>query len=114
MRQKSVEEREAEELGHHPEPREYVKVAILLAIVTAVEVAASYWTAAPAAVVTAALIFFAFIKFALVVLWFMHLKFDSLTFRRLFVSGLAIALTVYFIVLVVMFGRGGPAPLVTG
>jgi cytochrome c oxidase subunit 4 len=31
------------------------------------------------------------IKFAIVVLYFMHLKFDSRLFRRLFVAGLCLA-----------------------
>jgi cytochrome c oxidase subunit 4 len=45
------------------------------------------------------LAFFAVIKFSLVALWFMHLKFDSRIFRRFFVTGLILAITVYTIVL---------------
>jgi cytochrome c oxidase subunit IV len=40
------------------------------------------------------------IKFALVVLWFMHLRFDSAIYKRMFVAGLALALSVFIVVLV--------------
>ena len=39
-------------------------------------------------------------KFALVVLWFMHLKFDDRRYARFFVMGLALAATLYLIVLI--------------
>jgi hypothetical protein len=38
-------------------------------------------------------------KFSLVVLWFMHLRFDDRRFSRFFLMGLAGAVTLYFIVL---------------
>ena len=38
-------------------------------------------------------------KFALVALFFMHLRFDSVIFRRLFVTGIVLAAFVYFILL---------------
>lgn len=82
----------------HPGPREYVKVAIILAIVTALEVGLYYMAIADGLMV-ALLLFFSAIKFVLVVLWFMHLKFDSRMFRRLFVMGLTLAVSVYSIVL---------------
>jgi cytochrome c oxidase subunit 4 len=46
-------------------------------------------------------ILFAFsaLKFALVVLWFMHLKFDSKTYARFFLMGLAGAITLFIVVL---------------
>jgi cytochrome c oxidase subunit 4 len=42
----------------------------------------------------------AVIKFVLVVLWFMHLKFDDRRYARFFVMGLAGAATLYLIVLI--------------
>ena len=47
-------------------------------------------------------------KFALVVLWFMHLRFDSRTYSRFFVMGLAGAVTLYVVVLLSfgVFSRG--------
>jgi len=43
-----------------------------------------------------------------VVLWFMHLRFDSPIFRRLFATGLALALSVYLIVLVIFGALKAP------
>jgi cytochrome c oxidase subunit 4 len=40
------------------------------------------------------------VKFALVVMWFMHLKFDSPTYARYFLMGLAGATTLYLVVLI--------------
>lgn len=106
-------DREAGELAHHPTPRAYVKVAAVLAIVTALEVAIYYVTAVGDLLVPM-LIGFAFIKFFLVVSWFMHLKFDSHLFRRLFVAGLVLAMLVFGFVLWNFFARGGPAPSLPG
>ncbi len=47
------------------------------------------------------LFLFAAIKFTLVVLWFMHLRFDSRTYARFFVMGLAGAITLFLIVLII-------------
>ena len=91
--------REEPELVAHPGPAEYVRVAVALAIATAVEVGLYYITALPHPLYATLLIFFMGIKFSLVVLWFMHLRFDSRIFRRLFVLGLLLAVTVYLIVL---------------
>ena len=41
-----------------------------------------------------------FSKFTLVVLWFMHLKFDDRRFARFFVMGLAGAATLFLVVLI--------------
>jgi len=86
------------ELAHHPGPREYVKVAIVLAVATGIEVSLFYLNL-PHALFVLLLLFFAAIKFSLVVLWFMHLRFDSRLFRRMFLLGLSLATTVYLIVL---------------
>lgn len=86
--------------GHgHPSVAEYVRVAVALAIVTALEVALFYVDFIPDGAVVSMLIVLMVIKFALVALWFMHLRFDSLTFMRLFAAGLAIALVVFAVVL---------------
>jgi cytochrome c oxidase subunit 4 len=45
------------------------------------------------------LLTFSIVKFALVALWFMHLRFDNRLFRRLFVTGLVLATGVYLVVL---------------
>lgn len=104
-----VQVREQAELGHHPGPRQYVNVAIILALITAVEVAIFYIEALDVILVPA-LIALSLVKFALVVLWFMHLKFDSPLFKRLFVTGVILALFVFAVVLVIFFTRGGSSP----
>lgn len=83
----------------HPKEREYIKVAIVLAIVTALEVAIYYLESVEALLVPL-LLLFSLIKFALVVLWFMHLRFDSRTYARFFMVGIAFAVTLYVIVLI--------------
>ena len=96
------------ELAAHPGPREYVVVAVVLAALTALEVAVYYMSSLPHPLLVALLSFFAFWKFVLVVLWFMHLRFDSRVFRRLFVTGVGLAFSVYLVVLVTfkVFFRG--------
>ena len=42
------------------------------------------------------------VKFTLVVLWFMHLKFDNKLYARFFTGGIFFALTVYAIVLLTL------------
>jgi cytochrome c oxidase subunit IV len=90
------------ELEHHPGPRQYVNIAIILAIITAAEVAIYYISALDDFLVPLLIVFSA-IKFILVVSWFMHLKFDSRVFRRLFVAGLVLAFAVFGIVLSTFF-----------
>lgn len=104
-----MEPGEAEELSHHPAPRQYVIVAVVLAIVTAAEVAI-YYVSALEDLIVPFLLAFAVIKFFLVAMWFMHLKFDSPVFKRFFVTGIILALAIFGIVLWFFFTHGGPAP----
>jgi cytochrome c oxidase subunit 4 len=104
-----MEPAEAEELSHHPQPKQYVVVAVVLAVVTGLEVAI-YYISALADLIVPFLIAFALVKFMLVALWFMHLRFDSRLFRRLFVTGIILALAIFAIVLVFFSTHGGPAP----
>jgi caa(3)-type oxidase subunit IV len=83
----------------HPSPKEYIRIGAILAVLTAIEVAASYTIEGPLLIVT--LLSLAVIKFAIVVMWFMHLKFDDRRYARFFVMGLALAITLYLIVLMV-------------
>ena len=86
----------------HPGPGEYIRIAVILAIVTAVEVAAYYITGLSDAVLIALLMGMMVVKFALVVLWFMHLRFDSRLFRRLFITGIILAMLIYTVVLLTL------------
>lgn len=96
-------------LHDHPSPRKYVTIAIILALVTAIEVAIYYMTALKDVLVPM-LLALALLKFVMVGLYFMHLKFDSHTFRRFFIAGIILALFVFGTVLTLFFTRGGPAP----
>ena len=87
-------------VARHPGPKEYVRIAIILAAITAAEVAVYYIEGAQDFLIPI-LFFFSFVKFALVVLWFMHLKFDSRIYARFFVMGLAGAITLFLIVLLI-------------
>jgi cytochrome c oxidase subunit 4 len=89
----------AEPTGH-PGPRQYVMVAAVLAVATAMEVA-WYYLSVPHALFVGLLLVLAVLKFALVALWFMHLRFDNKIFKRLFLMGLLLALSVYLIVLTI-------------
>jgi cytochrome c oxidase subunit 4 len=81
----------------HPGPAEYVKIAFILAVVTAIEVGAYYVKSIPRGAFSAMLLVMMVVKFSLVGLWFMHLRFDSPLFRRLFITGIILALIVYTI-----------------
>ena len=78
----------------HPGPGEYIKIAVILAIITAIEVGLYYapaeWVTIKELMVPVLLVLSA-MKFAFVVMWFMHLKFDDRLFSTMFVGGLALA-----------------------
>jgi cytochrome c oxidase subunit IV len=81
----------------HPSDMLYVKVALLLAVLTAIEVA-TYFFDFKAAFVPV-LVGLMTVKFFVVLFFFMHLKFDSKLFRRVFYSGLLFAIGVYVVAL---------------
>lgn len=90
----------------HPSPAKYVGVAVILAGVTAIEVGL-YYTSLGGLALVAPLLGLAFIKFGMVAAYFMHLKFDGRLLRRLFVTGIILAASVYGIALFtldVLFG----------
>lgn len=82
----------------HPPVGEYIKIGLILAVLTLAEVATSYLDL-DRTVQIWLLLGMMVVKFALVVLWFMHVKFDSPTYGRAFTFGLALAATCYGIVL---------------
>ena len=87
------------EAAHHPPPSAYVAVAMILAIVTAAEVGLYYVTDVDDWLITVSLLVLMAIKFFLVAMWFMHLRFETLIFRRLFYGGLFLATAVFAVVL---------------
>jgi cytochrome c oxidase subunit 4 len=83
---------------HYPDEWQYIKVALVLFAITMAEVGIYYISGAAHAIVTL-MLFMMVAKFALVALFFMHLRFDSKLFRRLFVTGIILAIAVYMIAL---------------
>ncbi len=81
----------------HPSDWKYVQIALILGVLTAAEVATYYVDLGPLEIPI--LLTLMVIKFTLVVMWFMHLKFDSPLFTRTFVAGLSMAVVVYVAVL---------------
>ncbi len=82
----------------HPTPLTYLKVATTLALLTAAEVAVFYIDALEPAFLPLFLIL-SLAKFALVVMFYMHLRYDSRLFSGVFVGGLLLALTVAVVLL---------------
>ena len=106
-----VEPLESEELHSHPGPRAYVGVAVVLAIITALEVAIYYVEPVKnSGLFVPFLIGFAVVKFVLVALWFMHLRFDNNIFKRFFITGIILALGVFGVVLWWFVSHEGAAP----
>ncbi|HUG39778.1 MAG TPA: cytochrome C oxidase subunit IV family protein [Longimicrobiales bacterium] len=103
----------SERAGHgehdHPGPMTYVVVAAVLTVLTALEVAVFYIPALRPAIVPILLTLTSG-KFALVVMFYMHLKMDSRIFTWVFLAPLALAmflvigLIVLFRVLPTYFG----------
>ena len=94
-----IEEHAASHAGH-PSAREYVRIFFILGAFTGIEVAIYYVREQMGAWFLPALFALMISTFAVVVLWYMHLKFDDRRFSRFFVMGLAAAVTLYLVVLV--------------
>lgn len=89
---------ELDEVGYdphheHASDRQYVVIAIILAVITAAEVAASYLDLG--AFFIPLLLIMMSLKFFIVASFFMHLRFDNKIFSWMFYFGLALALAVY-------------------
>jgi cytochrome c oxidase subunit 4 len=82
----------------HPTPKTYWIIALILALVTAVEVAIPYF-GAPTELVVPSLLILGAVKFGIVVAFFMHLKFDRPLFRSLFLVGVIGAVPLFIVVL---------------
>ena len=87
--------------GHaaHPTPRQYVNIAVVLAVLTGLEVSTYFVDFGRVAIPL--LVVLMVVKFLYVAGWFMHLKFDSRVFSKLMYTGLVFALVLYAIVAVV-------------
>ncbi len=97
---------QADTADHGPEPREYVRIALVLAVLTALEVSTYLVDFGPLGIPL--LIVLMVIKFVMVGNFFMHLKFDNRLYTRLLYSGLGLALFLYTAVLVILFFERAP------
>ena len=88
--------------GGHATVRTYVNVAIVLAIITAVEVATLYIPGIPNWLLVGSLLVMSALKFYLVVGFFMHLKYDHQIMRALFVGPLIIAIAIILAVMALL------------
>ncbi len=75
----------------------YIRIAIILAVITALEVSTYYVDFGP--LFLPALLIMMCIKFFMVVSYFMHLKFDSRMLSFMFYTGLGLAVFVYVVAL---------------
>ena len=93
------------ELRPHPTPIQYVLVAVVLVVITALEIATSYTEGTlPDGLIVVLLLGMAFFKFFLVAAWYMHLRTDAPVFRRFFILGSIAAIALYLIVLATLHG----------
>ena len=88
----------------HPSDLLYVKVALALAALTALEVATYFWEdifgSKPSTMALVLTLFpMMIIKFVTVIFYFMHLKYDNPLFKRVFLFGLILAVIVFLIAL---------------
>jgi cytochrome c oxidase subunit 4 len=79
--------------GHGMSNFGYARIALILGIITALEVSTYYVDFGP--FFLPALLIMMAIKFIMVVSYFMHLKFDNKIFSMMFYAGLILAIGVY-------------------
>lgn len=80
------------EAAHHPTPATYIGIFRWLALFTVIELALSFLPASADAIKIPALVAFAVVKATLVVLYYMHLRYDSRWYAVLLGAGVFFAL----------------------
>jgi len=85
----------------HPRPAFYVLVATILTVITAIEVAVFYIPALDPVLVPV-LLTLSTIKLTMVVMFYMHLRFDSRVFSGVFIAPLTLAVLVVISLIVLM------------
>ena len=88
----------------HPTPSQYWKIAGILAVITAIEVALFYIDRELelGALNAWMLIALSAMKFVMVIGWFMHLRYEKSLLSRFFAAGFALAMGCYVVVLAAM------------
>ena len=92
------------EVHEHPTWREYKWVALVLTLITIVEVWVYYTPFRHSALFPPVLLVMSAVKFAIVVMFYMHLKYDHKIFRALFTGPLMIAMST-LVALLFVFGK---------
>jgi cytochrome c oxidase subunit 4 len=108
MREIAHEELESDEYGeghHGATDKQYILIALALALITGLEVSISYIDIGP--LFLPLLLVLMAIKFVVVVSYFMHLKFDNKIFTMAFYTGLGLAVFVYVAALSTFHFFGG-------
>ena len=82
----------------HPGSAESIRIAIILAVITAVEVAL-YYVPLESYIIVPILFILSIGKFILVAAYFMHLKFDNRIFTTFFIGGLVMTVAAFIAVL---------------
>ena len=77
----------------HPTWKEYKWVALILTLITVVEVWVYYTPFKQSSLFVPVLLIMSAVKFAIVVAFYMHLKYDHKLFRALFIGPLIIAMS---------------------
>ena len=75
---------------NHPGPRRYIEIAMLLGLITAIEVAL-YYIPSARPILVPTLLGLSALKFGIVVAFYMHLKFDHRLFTKFFVAFMCLA-----------------------
>ncbi|MEA3214082.1 MAG: cytochrome c oxidase subunit [Acidimicrobiia bacterium] len=85
---------------HGPTDKQYVIVALVLGLITCVEVSTYFHSVINwGRLLMPALLIMGGIKFYLIAAYFMHLKYDRRILRRVFTTGIILAIGVYMIML---------------
>ncbi|MGH7679168.1 MAG: cytochrome C oxidase subunit IV family protein [Gemmatimonadaceae bacterium] len=93
------------EVHEHPTWKQYKGVALILTVITVVEVWVYYIpTFVESRLFVPSLLIMSAVKFAIVVMYYMHLKYDHKLFRALFTGPLIIAILT-LTVLLFLFGH---------
>ncbi len=87
----------------HPTDGVYVKIALILGVLTAIEVSTYFLDSGVVGLdrefLVPLILVIMVIKFAIVALYFMHLKYDDPLLSRIFLAGIGIALAVFIVTL---------------
>ena len=96
-----IGEVQADEGHNHPTGSKYFAIALILCVITAIEVGVFYLEFLSYGIIPI-LTVLSIGKFALVVMYYMHLKFDSKLFSVLFLTGLILASSVTIALMVLL------------